>query len=318
LVAHKAAPAMAVGNPIIIKPSTKTPLTALILGEIIMEAGWPDGAVNVIVSSGKEMEKAVSDPRIKKLTFTGSAEVGWMLKKLAFDKKVTLELGGNAACIIHDDAYIDFAAMRCVVGAFSFAGQVCISVQRIFVKDTVFDEFAERFVATARSLKPGDPLDETTDVGPMIDDDSIRETQSRVREAIEKGAKVLLGNGFEGRLHEPTVLTNTTPEMRVNSEETFAPVVTIERYERFESALDMANNSIFGLQAGVFTKDIKRIFEAYSRLDAGAVIINDIPMYRTENMPYGGVKSSGFGREGVRYAMEEMTEMRLLVVNLNP
>ena len=316
LVAHKVAPAMACACPIIIKPASKTPLTALILGEIVEAAGWPAGGLNVIPASGKDIEKLMDDDRIKKLTFTGSPAVGWMLKAKAGQKRVTLELGGNAGLIIHDDADVEYAAARCVIGAFSYAGQICISIQRIYASRKIFDKFKKLFVEKVEALTLGDPLDENTDVGPLIDRGSLKRTEEWVKEAQAGGAKVLTGGKSDGRFFQPTVLTDTEPSMKVCGSEVFAPVVTLEPYGSFEEAVEMVNHSLYGLQAGVFTNDIKRIFHAFEELDVGGVVINDIPTYRVDNMPYGGVKMSGFGREGVSYAIQEMTEIRLLALNL--
>ncbi|OGQ57299.1 MAG: aldehyde dehydrogenase [Deltaproteobacteria bacterium RIFCSPLOWO2_02_FULL_53_8] len=314
LVAHKVAPAMACGCPIIIKPASKTPLSALILGEIITEAGWPDGGVNIVPCSGADAERLLDDTRIKKLTFTGSAAVGWRLKAKAGPRKVTLELGGNAGVIIHSDADIKHAAQRCAIGAFSYAGQICISVQRIYVHKDVFEEFKTAFLANCAALKSGDPLDETTDIGPMIEEAAAARTEGWVREAVAQGASLLVGGGRTGAFMEPTVLTGTRPSMKVCGEEVFAPVATLEQYNTFEEAVVDVNRGLYGLQAGVFTRDMGRILYAFEHLEVGGVIANDIPTYRVDNMPYGGVKMSGFGREGIRYAMEEMTEMRLLAL----
>ncbi len=314
LVAHKVAPAMASGNAIILKPSPRTPLSALKLGDIIIASGWPAGGVNVVPCDNADVEALLSDSRIKKLSFTGSPDVGWALKLKAGRKKVTLELGGNAGVIVEGDADIEYAAKRCTIGAFSNAGQVCISVQRIYVKTEVFSAFKEAFLKNARGLRMGDPLDESTDLGPMIDEQSARRAEEWVKEAVMDGAVLLVGGGRRGSFMEPTVLTGTRPSMKVCSDELFAPVVTVESYDDFEEALDAVNSSRFGLQAGVFTNDMKKIFKAYDTLEVGAVVVNDVPAFRVDNMPYGGVKESGFGREGVRYAMEEMTEPRLLVV----
>lgn len=314
LVAHKIAPAMACGCPIIIKPASKTPLSALLLGEIITDAGWPAGGVNVVPCSGADAERLLDDGRIKKLTFTGSAAVGWRLKAKAGARKVTLELGGNAGVIIHEDADIRHAARRCAIGAFSYAGQICISVQRIYVQRKVFDEFKAFFLESCQALKTGDPLDETTDIGPMIEEAAAVRTGEWVREAVAQGAILLTGGGRRGAFMEPTVITGTRPSMKVCGEEVFAPVATLEPYETFEEAVSEVNRGIYGLQAGVFTRDMGRILYAFEHLEVGGVIANDIPTYRVDNMPYGGVKMSGFGREGIRYAMEEMTEMRLLAL----
>jgi glyceraldehyde-3-phosphate dehydrogenase (NADP+) len=316
LVAHKVAPAMACGCPLVLKPASKTPLTSIILGEIVEAAGWPAGGLNVIPASGADIEKLMIDDRIKKLTFTGSPAIGWMLKAKAGQKRVTLELGGNAGLIIHDDADLELAASRCVIGAFSYSGQICISIQRIYAHKKIFEKFKKLFIKKVEALKLGDPLDEETDVGPLIDQGSLKRTEEWVAEAKKGGAKILTGGKSEGACFQPTVLTDTTPSMKVCGDEVFAPVVTLEPYEKFEEAVDMVNHSLYGLQAGVFTNDIKRIFHAYEELDVGGVVVNDIPTYRVDNMPYGGVKMSGFGREGVSYAIEEMTELKLLALNL--
>ncbi|MBE9532291.1 MAG: aldehyde dehydrogenase family protein, partial [Proteobacteria bacterium] len=258
----------------------------------------------------------MDDDRIKKPPFTGSPSVGWHLKKRAGQKRVTLELGGNAGLIIHDDADIELAATRSVTGAFSFAGQICISIQRIYVHKKVFDKFSKLFIKKVASLKLGDPMDETTDVGPLIDQGSLDRTEQWVDEAVKDGAKVLAGGKRDGSFFLPTVLTDTKPSMKVCGSEVFAPVVTLEPYDDFEGAVARVNDSDFGLQAGLFTNDIKRIFYAYEELEVGGLVVNDIPTYRVDNMPYGGVKDSGFGREGVRYAIEEMTEIKLLALNL--
>lgn len=314
LVAHKVAPAMASGNPIILKPSPKTPLSALILAEIVTGSGWPAGGVNVIVTSNEQAERLFSDDRVKKLTFTGSAHVGWMLKNRAGAKKVTLELGGNAGVVVHEDADIEYAARRCTVGAFAYAGQVCISVQRVYVHRPVFERFKVLFLENCSRLKSGDPLDETTDIGPMIEEAAAVRTEGWVKEAVAEGARLLAGGTRVGSYFPPTVLTGTRPSMKVCGEEVFAPVVSLEPYESFEEAVGRVNSGLYGLQAGVFTGDMGRIFHAYETLEVGGVVVNDIPTYRVDNMPYGGVKMSGFGREGVRYAIEEMTELKLLAL----
>ena len=237
-VAHKVAPAMACGCPIIIKPASKTPLSALILGEIVTEAGWPAGALNVIPASGSDIEKLMDDERIKKLTFTGSPSVGWMLKSKAGQKRVTLELGGNAGLIVHDDADIEYAAARSVTGAFSYAGQICISVQRIYAHKKIFERFKKKFLKKVEALRLGDPLDEKTDIGPLIDPASLKRTEEWVKEAVKGGAKLLAGGKVEGPFFQPTVLTDTKPSMKVCGSEVFAPVVTLEPYEDFEEAVE--------------------------------------------------------------------------------
>jgi acyl-CoA reductase-like NAD-dependent aldehyde dehydrogenase len=315
LVAHKVAPAIASGNPIIIKPAPRTPLSALLLGEIVMDAGLPAGGLNVVPCANEHASLLWEDQRIRKLSFTGSAAIGWMLKAKAGTRKVTLELGGNAGVIIHGDADLEFAAKRCALGAFSYAGQVCISVQRIYVERAVYDRFTDLYLEECRKIQMGDPMDQMTALGPMIEEAAAVRTEEWVREAVSEGARVLLGGKRKGSFMEPTVLTNTRPSMKVCGEEAFAPVVSLEAYDAFDGAIKAVNSGLYGLQAGVFTKDMSRVFKAYEELEVGGVVVNDVPTYRVDNMPYGGVKMSGFGREGVRYAIEEMTELKLLAIN---
>jgi acyl-CoA reductase-like NAD-dependent aldehyde dehydrogenase len=316
LVAHKVAPAMAAGCTVVHKPAPQTPICSLLLAEIVQQAGWPDGALNVLPLSNADAGPLVTDDRLKMLSFTGSAAVGWELKKKAGKKRVALELGGNAGVIVHVDADLAYAAERCAQGGFSYAGQTCISVQRILVARNVLDKFLAEFVPRVQRLRLGDPLDETTDVGPMISESAARRAAEWVEEAATAGASVLCGGSRRGGLLEPTVLTRTKPEQRVNCQEIFAPVVSVEPYDDFEGALRRVNDSRYGLQAGVFTRDAQLIFRAYEELEVGGVIISDVPTFRMDHMPYGGVKDSGLGREGVRYAIEEMTERKLLVMNL--
>ncbi|UCE20214.1 MAG: aldehyde dehydrogenase family protein [Gemmatimonadota bacterium] len=316
LVAHKVAPCIASGNTIVVKPASTTPMTALLLGEVVVEAGMVDGGMSVVPCPGSAGEPLVTDARLKKLTFTGSAEIGWYLKSKAVKKKVTLELGGNAGAIVHTDADLDYAVPRLVRGSFAYAGQICISVQRIFVHKDIYQSFIERFVEETAKLRRGDPIEETTDLSPMIDEPNAIRAETWVNEAVEGGATVMTGGQREGTYYEPTVLVDTRPEMKVNCMEVFAPIVTITPYDRFEEAVAGVNDSDFGLQAGVFTRDVKRIFYAYDNIDVGGLIVNDFPTYRIDHMPYGGVKDSGFGREGLRYAIEEMTELKLLALNL--
>jgi acyl-CoA reductase-like NAD-dependent aldehyde dehydrogenase len=316
LVAHKLAPAIAAGCTVVHKPAPQTPICSLLLGEIIQAAGWPAGGLNVLPLSNDDAGPLVTDDRLKVLSFTGSAAVGWELKKKAGKKRVTLELGGNAGVIVHHDADLAYAAERCVQGGFAYAGQVCIAVQRIFVQRNAWEKFLAEFVPRAQKLKVGNPLDETTDVGPMISEAAARRAAKWVEEAVAAGAKILCGGNRRGALFEPTVLTSTAPDQRVNCEEIFAPVVTVEPYEDFAEAVRRVNDSAFGLQAGVFTRDAKLLFEAYDELQVGGVIVGDVPTFRIDHMPYGGMKDSGLGREGLRYAIEEMTERKLLVVNL--
>ena len=316
LVCHKVAPAIAAGCSMVLKPAPQTPITALMLAEIVHEAGWPAGALNVLPLPNEDAELMVTDDRLKMLTFTGSGKVGWQLKAKSGKKKVVLELGGNAGVIIHSDADIEYAAERCAVAGYSYAGQSCISVQRILVHRTVFERFLASFIARVDKLKSGDPLLESTDIGPLIRLSDVERAMQWVGEAEKAGAKILRGGKASGSVMEPTVVTNTTPEMRVNCEEVFAPVKTVEPYDDFEAAIRQINSSPYGLQAGIFTHDAKLLFRAYERLDVGGVIAGDVPTFRIDHMPYGGVKDSGLGREGLRYAIEEMTEPKLLVMNL--
>jgi len=316
LVAHKVAPGIAAGNSIVQKPSPKTPICSLILAEIAREAGVPAGAVSVISCSNQMTERLAADERFKLLTFTGSAEVGWRLKSRAGKKRVLLELGGNAGVIVHSDADLEIAADRCVRGGFSYAGQSCISVQRIFVHRPVYERFLASLVDRTCALRIGDPLDEKTDVGPLINRDAAERVESWVNEAVAGGAKVLTGGKREQSAYYPTVLTHTNPGMRVNCAEVFGPVVTVEPYDSFEQTLERVNDSPYGLQAGVFTRDLRAVFHAFDKLDVGGVIVNDVSSFRVDHMPYGGTKDSGLGREGARYAIEEMTEPKILVLNL--
>jgi glyceraldehyde-3-phosphate dehydrogenase (NADP+) len=316
LVAHKVAPAIAAGCTIVLKPAPQTPLTSLLLAEVIERAGWPAGALNVLPLNIPEAEKLVSDPRFKLLTFTGSGPVGWALKQKAGKKKVALELGGNAGVIVHSDADAEEAARRCALGGFSYAGQSCISVQRIFVQKSIEAKFVAALLAEVRKLRVGDPLDEATDVGPMISEAAARRASDWIEEATSGGAEILAGGTRRGAFLEPTVITHARREMKVCAEEVFAPVVVVEPYENFDDAIRLVNDSPYGLQAGLFTKDSKLLFRAFENLEVGGVIAGDISSFRIDHMPYGGVKDSGLGREGLRYAIEEMTEPRILVLNL--
>jgi len=316
LVAHKVAPAVAAGCSMVLKPAPQTPLCALLLAECVQQAGWPDGGLNVLPLSNEDAGLLVADERIKLISFTGSVPVGWDIKRRAGKKKVALELGGNAGAIVHSDADLTYAAERCIAGGFAYAGQTCISVQRILVEESVYGKFTDLLVEGVKKLKTGDPMDEATDLGPLIrESDAIRVT-NWVEEAVRSGARLLCGGGRRGSIVEPTVLTSTKAEMKVNCQEIFGPVVTVEPYQNFDEALRRINNSNYGLQAGLFTRDVKLLFLAYEELEVGALIAGDIPSFRIDHMPYGGVKDSGLGREGVRYAIEEMTEPKLLVMNL--
>ncbi|ALA60676.1 aldehyde dehydrogenase family protein [Nitrospira moscoviensis] len=316
LVAHKVAPALAAGNPILIKPAPQTPLTALLLGEVALEAGLPPGGLNIVPCDNALAERLVVDPRFKMLSFTGSAAVGWMLKAKSGKKKVTLELGGNAGVIVEPDADLDLAAQRCATGGFGYAGQTCISVQRIFAHHTIADLFTTKLLMQVARLKAGDPTDDATVVGPLIDQTAAQRVESWIGEAVAQGARVLLGGKRMGSVVEATVLANVKPDMKVSCQEVFGPVVTVTPYRQLTEAIEALNQSDYGLQAGVFTQDINRIFHAFRRLEVGAVLANEIPTFRADHMPYGGVKDSGLGREGVPSAIEEMTEPKLLVLNL--
>ena len=316
LSAHKLAPAIAAGNSVVLKPATATPLSALTLGRLLQEAGAPDGAVSVLPMSRETGDRLVTDPRFKLLTFTGSSPVGWQMKARAGRKKVILELGGNAAVIVNHDADVAFAAKRIAAGGFSFAGQSCISVQRVYVHDKAFDAFASELVRFVEGLRIGDPLDPLTDVGPMIEEDEAARVDAWVREATAEGAEVLTGGRrLGGAMYAPTVMTGVPGHAKLCAEEAFAPLVGLWRFSSFDDAVAEVNRSRFGLQAGVFTRDLAGAFLAYEALDVGGVIINDVPTWRIDHMPYGGVKESGLGREGPRYTIEEMTEPRLMVIN---
>ncbi len=316
LVAHKVAPAIASGCPVIVKPPSKTPITSLKLGEIAMKTELPKGAFSVLPCSTKVAEPLITDPRLKMLSFTGSAAVGWSMKKrLDPRKKIILELGGNAGMIIHRDADIDYTVGKAVVGAFAYAGQICISVQRLYLHEDIYDAFMKKFIDKVKKLKIGDPLDPSNDLGPMIDEEAAKRTQEWVEEAVRDGAKVLVGGKASGKYFEPTVLVNAPPQSKVCSEEIFAPVVAVFKYRDIDEALDGVNDSHYGLQAGLFTNDHDVIWRAFERLEVGGLIVNDTPLFRVDNMPYGGIKDSGFGREGLKYAIEEMTELRLMVLN---
>jgi acyl-CoA reductase-like NAD-dependent aldehyde dehydrogenase len=315
LVAHKVAPALAAGNPILLRPASQTPLAALKLAEIVYAAGWPEDAFAVLPCTTETARPLVEDDRIKLLTFTGSPAVGWGLKSRAGRKRVTLELGGNAAVIVNDDADVDYAAERVAWGGFAYSGQTCISVQRVYVHERVYDRFTQELVRRVEELKVGDPLDEETDVGPVIDAANADRIEEWLDEAKAAGAEVLTGGERDGAVWRPTVLANLREEMRVSCEEVFAPLVGVNRFSDVESAIDAAGRSEFGLQGGLFTNDVRVIEKAFDRIDVGGLMVNDVSTFRIDHMPYGGVKSSGSGREGLRYAIEEMTELKLLTIN---
>ena len=317
LVAHKVAPALAAGNTVVLKPASTTPLTAVKLCQALADAGLPAGALNLVVGSGGTVgEWLVTDPRVAKVTFTGSPPVGEHILSVAGIKKVTLELGNTSPVIIAPDADLDLVAKRAAVGAFYNSGQVCISVQRIYSQKDVYEPFTEKFVKASEAMVVGDPLDERVDVGPMIERREAERIEGWVREAQTGGARVLTGGRREGSVYWPTILTDVTPAMKVVADEAFAPVAAVIACDDFEEALRQANDTQFGLQAAVFTRDINRAFLAVKRLNFGGVIINDTPNFRADHMPYGGNRHSGLGREGVRFAMEDMTNIQMVAIRL--
>lgn len=319
LVSHKVAPALAAGNTVVLKPASKTPVSALKLAHTLKDAGLPDGALNVVVGSGATIgDPLVRDPRINKVSFTGSMEVGESLLKAAGLKRVTLELGSNSPNIICDDADLELAATAMVRAAFAYAGQVCISAQRLYVQRTVLDRFLDRFIPKVQALKLGDPLDESTDLGPLIDESAIERTIAWIEEARQSGATVATGGRQRDHFVEPTVLVNPKHDLKVILQEVFAPVLSILPFDDDAEAIEKANDSIYGLQAGVFTRDIDRALAFARDLAVGGVWINESSIYRQDNYPYGGIKSSGLGREGVRYAIDEMTEMKFIGIQTRP
>jgi glyceraldehyde-3-phosphate dehydrogenase (NADP+) len=317
LTAHKVAPAMACGATITVKPPPQDPLATLRMMEIIHSSGYPDGGVNMVPCHVEVAQILIEDPRVRLITFTGSAAAGWAIRAKAGTKRVVLELGGNAGVIIEPDADLAWAAARCAVGGFTYAGQSCISTQRIYVHQDVYRPFLDAFLPKVRALKVGDVLDDATDVGPMISVDAAQRVERWIAEARSGGADVAIGGTRRGAFLDPAVLLEATPEMSVNCEEVFAPVVTVAPYTRLDDAVDAVNRSPFGLQAGVFTRDAKTLFRLHAELDVGGVNGNDIPGFRVDRLPYGGAKASGLGREGVRYAIEEMTELRVLTIKLD-
>lgn len=312
---HKIAPAIASGNTVIAKPTSKTPLTLLKLAEVAHDSGLPHGVLSIMPMDHDVTELLLHDDAIKMLTFTGSSEVGWALKQRAGKKRVLMELGGNAAVIVDRDADIRHAAQRIVAGGFVFAGQTCISVQRVLVHERVFDSLARDVVELADKLVLGDPLDEKTDLGPVIDDEAAQRITEWIAEAVDAGARVLTGGEGHGRMIDPTVLADAPPTTRVCREEAFAPLINLSRFADFREALREANSTSYGLQAGVFTSSLENALEAFDELDFGGVMVNEGSNWRIDPMPYGGVKDSGFGREGLRYAIQEMTDPKLLAIN---
>lgn len=317
LVAHKVAPAIASRNTIVLKPSSRTPVTALLLGEILQTAGAIPGQYNVIPCSREVGETLATDERVAKLTFTGSPPVGWRLKEICGRKKITLELGGNSAAVVCASADLTWAVPRIVAGAYGYAGQTCISVQRILIEKKIYEKTVRALLSEIKkNAKVGDPMREDVMVGPMIAPSALDKTAGWVKEAVRDGAKILIGGRRRGRCYEPTLLADVKKKMKIVCEEAFAPVAVVAPFSTYRQAVEMVNDSVYGLQAGVFTKDIGRAFEAFEKLDVGGVMINDFPSFRVDNMPYGGVKLSGFGREGVRLAIEEMTEKKVMVIKV--
>ncbi|MFQ5484200.1 MAG: aldehyde dehydrogenase family protein [Desulfobacterales bacterium] len=318
LAAHKVAPALAVGCPFVLKPASLTPIGALIIGETLAETDLPKGAFSILPCKREGARMFSEDERFKLLSFTGSPAVGWDLKSRAGKKKVVLELGGNAACIVDEDTDLDDAVSRIIFGAFYQSGQSCIGVQRIMVHKKAYAIFKEKFVASARSLKMGNPMDEETFIGPMISEKEALRLESWINSAVDHGGKLLCGGKRDGAMLEPTVLENVPKNEMICAKEAFGPVAVISSFEAFDAALKEVNGSIFGLQTGVFTRDIHKAHLAWNILEVGGVVIGDIPSWRADQMPYGGVKESGLGREGIRYAMEDMSEIRLMVIRNLP
>lgn len=316
LSAHKIGPALAAGNPVVLKPAVQCPTLLLRFAEIAHLAGVPAGALNVVHCHPPAAERLATDERIRLLSFTGSAQVGWHLKNIAGKKRVLLELGGNAGAAVHSDADLAHAAKRLALGAFYQSGQVCISAQRIYIQRSVFDSFVDFFLKETRLLAVGDPKEAGTVIGPMIDEKSARRIEEWADEALQQGAKVLLRGARTGSIVPPIVLTDVPKNARIACEEAFGPVALLERYDTFDEAMSKINDTRYGLQASVFTQDARQIDRAFRTLEVGGVIVNDFPNFRTDNYPYGGIKDSGHGREGVRFAMEEMSEKKMLVVNV--
>lgn len=315
LVAHKLGPAFAVGNAVVLKPASQTPISSIVMAEIFKEAGLPDGMLQIVTGSGSELsDPLVTNPLVKKVTFTGSSAVGLKIKEKVGLRKITLELGSNAGLIIEPSAPIEKIVDRCVEGAFGFAGQVCISLQRIYVHSSIAEQFTKAFVEATEKLVVGSPLDENTDVSAMINPKEVDRIKEWVDSAIAEGAKVATGAVFTKRTLKPTVMVDVKPDMKIVCQETFAPIVSIVSYETLQEAVSLVNDSDLGLNAGIFTMNIEDAMFAAEELEAGAVIINDIPTFRTDNMPYGGVKMSGYGKEGIKYAVEEMSDMKFITI----
>ena len=316
LAVHKIAPAIAAGCPIILKPSSSTPLSTLLLARIIDKTDLPKGAVSILPMERSTGNLMVSDDRFSLLTFTGSAAVGWKMKAESGRKKVVLELGGNAGVIVTETADVDKAVAKCLVGGFAYSGQVCIHTQRIYVHEKIYDEFAERFVAGVKKLKTGDPAEEQTEISSMIDEANAIRVEKWVNEALDEGAELLCGGHRKGGYFEPTVITSTQSRMKVCALEIFGPVVTLEKFSSFEEAINHINDSVYGLQAGMFTNALDEMNYAFRKIRVGGLIVNDVPGFRVDHMPYGGIKDSGQGREGVKYSLGHMLEPKLLIKDM--
>ena len=318
LVAHKLGPAFAVGNTVVLKPASQTPLSALVMAQIFKDAGLPDGALQIVTGSGGELSDIlVTHPFVKKITFTGSGAVGLKIKEKVGLRKITLELGSNAAVIVEPSTPIEKVIKRCVGGAFGFAGQVCISLQRIYVQKSIYESFTKQFVEETKKLVVGDPHDEKTDLSAMINPEEVLRIKAWIEAAKKQGAIVATGANFTERTCSPTVITNVTPDMKIVCEETFAPIVSIVPYDTLDDAISYVNDSELALNAGIYTNVLTDAMKAADLLEAGAVIINDIPTFRIDNMPYGGVKMSGYGKEGIKYAVQEMTDLKFITMKLN-
>lgn len=318
LVAHKLGPAFAVGNTVVLKPASQTPLSALVMAQIFKDAGLPDGALQIVTGSGGELsDTLVTHPFVKKVTFTGSGAVGLKIKEKVGLRKITLELGSNAAVIVEPSTPIEKVIKRCVGGAFGFAGQVCISLQRIYVQKSIYESFTKQFVEETKKLVVGDPHDEKTDLSAMINPEEVLRIKAWIEAAKKQGAIVATGANFTERTCSPTVITNVTPDMKIVCEETFAPIVSIVPYDTLDDAISYVNDSELALNAGIYTNVLTDAMKAADLLEAGAVIINDIPTFRIDNMPYGGVKMSGYGKEGIKYAVQEMTDLKFITMKLN-
>ncbi|MHC0035696.1 aldehyde dehydrogenase family protein [Pseudoneobacillus sp. C159] len=317
LVAHKVGPAIASGNTVVLKPASQTPLSAYKMAEIFHEAGLPSGVLNIVTGSGRTVgDVLIKDKRVKMITFTGSPEVGEYIKENAGLKRVTLELGSNSALIIDENTDIDSMIPRVITGAFSFQGQVCISIQRIYVHQSLYEPFVDAFVKGTKKLVIGDPLEEDTDISALISKTDVKRAKAWVEDAVANGAKLAYGSEKGERIMDPTILLNVAPTEKISCQEVFAPVVHVNPFEDFSEALNLVNDSEFGLQAGVYTRNLHHAFQAVKKLEVGGVMINDIPTFRVDHMPYGGVKMSGMGREGIQYAVEEMTELKLVSFKL--